>query len=156
MNIIVACVGTIKEKFYADAINEYLKRLTKFHNVNIIEVKEGKIPKNPSAQDIERVKDSESKLLQQVCKGYVVLLDINGQNITSEELSQKIEKISLSYSTLTFAIGGSYGVTNAFKQGVDFKLSYSKQTFPHQLMRVILMESLYRSATISHNITYHK
>ncbi len=156
MNIEVVCVGTIKEKYFTDAINEYLKRLSKFHNVRITEVKEAKLPKNPSDADIQKVKELESKSLQQALKGYVVLLDIKGQNLTSEELSKKIEKVALNNSTISFVIGGSYGVSEEFKKCADFKLSYSNQTFPHQLMRVVLMESLYRSATISNNITYHK
>ncbi len=156
MNINIVCVGNIKEKYFSDSINEYLKRLSKFHNVKIIEVKEGKVPKNPSAQEIEKIKQFESQLIHEQLKGYIILLDLKGVNITSEELSKKIENIAQTNSTISFVIGGSYGVSKALQERADFMLSYSKQTFPHQLMRVILLESIYRSATISHNITYHK
>lgn len=156
MNINVLCVGTLKENYFTDACNEYLKRISKFHNINVVEVKEGKLPKNPTNAEIEKVKEFESDLLEKQFKGYVVLLDLNGENLTSEELSRKIEKIGHINSTITFVIGGSYGVCDKLKSKVNYKLSYSKQTFPHQLMRVILLESIYRSATISNNITYHK
>lgn len=156
MNINVLCVGNLKEKYFVDACAEYSKRISKFHNINIIEVKEGKLPKNPTDAEIEKVKDFESDLLEKQFKGYVILLDLKGENLTSEEFSKKIEKISHINSTITFVIGGSYGVNEKLKSKADYKLSYSKQTFPHQLMRVVLLESIYRSATISNNITYHK
>ena len=156
MNINILCVGSLKEKYFVDACNEYLKRLSKFHSVNVTEVKEGKLPKNPNNGEIEKVKNQESESIKNFLKGYVVLLDVKGENITSEQLSKKIEKVSQTHSTITFVIGGSYGVNEQLKKVADYKLSYSNQTFPHQLMRVILLESLYRSATILNNITYHK
>ena len=156
MNINILCVGSLKEKFFKDACGEYVKRISKFHNISVTEVKEYKISKNPTQSEIEKVKKAESLELEKLFKGYVILLDINGENITSEQLSSKIEKISLNNSSITFVIGGSYGVSEELKQKADYKLSYSKQTFPHQLMRVVLLESVYRSATISNNITYHK
>ena len=156
MNINILCVGSLKEKFFKDACDEYVKRISKFHNISVTEVKEYKISKNPTQSEIEKVKKAESLELEKLFKGYVILLDINGENITSEQLSSKIEKISLNNSSITFVIGGSYGVSEELKQKADYKLSYSKQTFPHQLMRVVLLESVYRSATISNNITYHK
>lgn len=156
MNINILCVGSLKEKYFKDACDEYVKRISKFHNISVTEVKEYKISKNPTQSEIEKVKKAESLELEKLFKGYVILLDINGENITSEQLSSKIEKISLNNSSITFVIGGSYGVSEELKQKADYKLSYSKQTFPHQLMRVVLLESVYRSATISNNITYHK
>ena len=156
MKINILVVGSIKEKFYVDACNEYLKRLSKFHTVSVIEVDEEKLPKNYSNGDILKVKEKEGLRLEKHFKGYVVLLDVSKEMLSSEELSKKIDKLSLSYDTITFIIGGSFGVSDYIKSKVDYSFSFSKMTFPHQLFRVMLLEQIYRATTISHNITYHK
>ena len=152
----IVCVGTIKENFYTQAINEYATRLSRFDKLKIVEVAEAKLPKNASEKDIENVKKEECESLKKQCKGYVIALDKGGHKLTSEEFSTKLDKLAQITSTVTFVIGGSYGLTKEFLSGVDYTLSFSDFTFPHQLMRVILLEQLYRACTISNNITYHK
>ena len=148
INLLV--IGDIKEKFYTEAINEYKKRLTRFCNLNVIEIKES-IDKNPQ---IALKKDETN--LKPYLKGYVVALAIEGKTITSTELAQKISKLSLVNSELTFIIGASNGLSNGIKQQANELMSFSALTFPHQLMRVIFLEQLYRSFTIINNISYHK
>lgn len=156
MKINVLVVGSIKDRFYVDACNEYLKRLSKFHSVSVIEVDEEKLPKNYSDKDIERVKEKEGIRLEKHFKGYVILLDVKKDMLSSEELAAKIEKVSLTFDTITFIVGGSFGVSDAIKSKVDYAISFSKMTFPHQLFRVMLLEQIYRAATITNHITYHK
>lgn len=156
MKINIVCVGNIKEKYFSDACDEYLKRLSKFHNVSIIEVAEEKLSKNANVGDIEKVKNSESDRIEKHLKGHVVLLDICGKSYSSEAFAKKLEDLQNNSSTLTFVIGGSYGVSDGLRKKCDDKLSFSAFTFPHQLMRVVLLEQIYRATTIQNNITYHK
>ncbi len=156
MKINIVCVGNIKEKYFTDAVAEYVKRLVKWHQVQIIEVAEGKLGKNPSAKEIEQCKSSECKLLEKYLKGKVVLLDVTGQSMDSVQFSNYLTHLALDSSTVTFVIGGSNGVTDEFRKLADMRLSFSKFTYPHQLMRVILVEQIYRATTIANNITYHK
>ncbi len=156
MNINIVCVGNIKEKFIEQAIQEYKQRISKFANVNIVEVKEEKLTKNYSLKDIEICVEKESEKILNQLKGYSVLLDIDGKMLSSVELAKKMENIFLTNSTINFIIGGSYGVSEKLKNSVDFRLSFSKLTFPHQLFRVNVLEQIYRAFTIINNITYHK
>ena len=156
MKINIICVGNIKEKFYTQACDEYLKRLSKFHNVSIIELPEEKIDKNPTEADIAKVKVKESLKFEKYLKGYNVVLEVTGKQLTSPQLAKELEKISQVSFTVNFIIGGSYGLSDDIKQKANLLLSFSSFTFPHQLMRVILMEQLYRATTINNNITYHK
>lgn len=156
MKINIICVGNIKDKFYTDACEEYIKRLSKFHTTNIIEVNEEKLAKNANFGDIEVVKNCETERIKKMLKGHVVLLDIKGKSYSSEEFALKLQDMQNTTSTVTFVIGGSFGVSDKFRAECDDKVSFSKFTFPHQLMRVILLEQLYRATTILHNITYHK
>ena len=156
MNINIVCVGNIKEKFIEQAIQEYKQRISKFANVNIVEVKEEKLTKNYSLKDIEICVEKESEKILNQLKGYSVLLDIDGKMLSSVELAKKMENIFLTNSTINFIIGGSYGVSEKLKNSVDFRLSFSKLTFPHQLFRVNVIEQIYRAFTIINNITYHK
>lgn len=156
VTIKVVCVGSIKEKFYAMAIDEYVKRLSKFAKVVIKELPETKIVDKPSEKNIEQVKASETQKIIDNLEGYVVLLDLSGKPLTSEELALKIEQTMQTSSVITFVIGGSYGFLSSLKQYADFTLSFSHFTFPHQLMRVVLLEQIYRAFTITNNITYHK
>ena len=156
MKINVVCIGSIKEKYYSDAISEYLKRLSKFYNIEIIELKEEKMPKNYSNADIENIKTKESLAMEKVMKGYVIILDERGEQFSSVKMAEKLSKIMLSNSTISFVIGGSWGLSEDIKKKANMLLSFSKFTFPHQLMRVVLLEQLYRQTTILNNIPYAK
>ena len=157
MKITVACVGKIKEKFYSQAIDEYLKRLSAYANVEIFQVEDEKAPENLSPAQEKQIKDREAQKLLKGLKGYVIVLDIGGKMLDSVQLSEFIEDtMTRGASHLTFVIGGSLGLGEEILKRADYKLSFSKMTFPHQLMRVILLEQLYRSQRISHNQPYHK
>lgn len=141
----IICVGKIKEKFYRDAISEYMKRLTKYHKVTILEV---------SDSDICHERDL---ILQNIkVKDYIVTLEIDGNMLDSLELSDFIDKRLSINSNITFIIGGSLGLHDDIKKISNYRLSFSKMTFPHQLFRVILLEQLYRSFRILNNEKYHK
>lgn len=156
MKINIICVGSIKEKFYSSAINEYIKRLNKFHSVNIIEVQEEKLTKNYSQSDIAKVIVKEGIRIDKYLKGYNICLDIIGKQMDSVEFSLLLDKIALSNGVVNFVIGGSFGISEEVKKKCDMSLSFSKMTFPHQLFRVILLEQIYRATTITQNILYHK
>lgn len=156
MNINIVCVGTIKERYLSEAIQEYSTRLSKWASVKIIELAEEKLPKNYSDKDIENVKSKEGKRILDNIKGYTILMDISGKELTSVELSEKIDTIKNTSSTITFVIGGSYGVSDEVRNMANARLSFSKMTFPHQLFRVMLLEQIYRAFTISNNVAYHK
>lgn len=158
MKISVICVGKIKEKYFIDAINEYAKRLSKYINLNIIEVNDEKCPESLSEAEEENVKIAEgSRILNKIKDGYVVALAIDGKQMKSEELSAFIsDKMVRGVSHIYFIIGGSLGLSNEVLNTADFKLSFSKMTFPHQLMRVVLLEQIYRAERIMKNEPYHK
>ena len=141
----IICVGKIKEKFYRDAIEEYIKRLSKYHKVNIIEVADSNI----KTEAVEILKKIDPK-------DYIVTMEIEGKQLSSIELSNFIDKTFLTHSNITFIIGGSDGLSEEIKHKSDYKLSFSNLTFPHQLFRVILLEQIYRSFKILNNETYHK
>ena len=141
----IVCVGKIKEKFYRDAIDEYLKRMSKYHKVEIVEVMDSNM-KNEASEILKKINDKE----------FVITLEIDGNNISSLELSSFIDKTLINNSVITFVIGGSDGLDEEVKRRSNYKLSFSKMTFPHQLFRVILLEQIYRSFKIINNETYHK
>jgi 23S rRNA (pseudouridine1915-N3)-methyltransferase len=148
----ILCVGKIKERFFREAIDEYLKRLTKYTKIEIIEVSDEK----DSSKKV--ILNKEKELLNKYInsKDYIVTLEIEGKQISSEELAEKLETTLMSNSNITFIIGGSYGLHDDIKKISDYKLSFSKMTFPHQLFRIILLEQIYRSFRIINNETYHK
>ena len=153
MNIDIICVGSIKEKYYIDAIKEYSKRLTPYSGLNIIEVEEYKLSNNPSQAQINEGLEKEREIIE----SNVIALVIEGKQLSSEDLSKKIEDITIEgYSNITFLIGSSYGMSGKLKNNVNLKLSFSKMTFPHQLMRVVLIEQIYRAFRIMRNEPYHK
>lgn len=156
MKINVICVGNIKEKYFNDAINEYLKRLSRFHQVEIIELAEERMPKNYSTGDVEKVKEKECFAIENKLKGFVIALDERGEQLKSTEMAEKLSKIALSNSVVSFVIGGSWGLTDNLRKKANMVLSFSKFTFPHQLMRVVLLEQLYRVTTILNNVPYAK
>ena len=141
----IVCVGIIKEKFYRDAIDEYLKRMSKYHKVEIVEVMDNNM-KTEASDILKKIND----------KDFVITLEIDGNNMSSIELSNFIDKTLINNSIITFVIGGSDGLDEEVKKRSNYKLSFSKMTFPHQLFRVILLEQIYRSFKINNNETYHK
>lgn len=151
LKINIVCVGNLKDKFFIDASQEYLKRLSKFCICNIKELKECS-----DLNSVEQIKNAEGQEILKNVKGFFVLLDVKGTSITSEELAQNIQKISQQNSEITFAIGGSYGVSKSVKENANLTLSFSKMTFPHRLFRIMLLEQVYRAFTITNNINYHK
>lgn len=153
LKIILVCVGGIKENFFAMAVEEYKKRLSRFCELSIIEVAEN-VPNRDS--EIESNLEKDAKNIEKYIKGKLIVCDIDGRTFDSVQLANAIEKLSLQSGTLTFVIGGSNGVHQSIKQKADLLLSFSKMTFPHTLMRVIFLEQLYRTFTILGNITYHK
>ncbi|MBE6150632.1 MAG: 23S rRNA (pseudouridine(1915)-N(3))-methyltransferase RlmH [Firmicutes bacterium] len=148
----IITVGKIKEEYFKDAILEYKKRLSKYTDIDIIEVQdEGLVDTKTSLK-----KESERILKYINQKDYIITLEIEGKQLTSPELADKINNIYNTNSNITFIIGGSYGLADEIKQLSNFKLSFSKMTFPHQLFRVILLEQIYRSFKINNNESYHK
>jgi len=159
MKITIISVGKIKEKFFTDAIKEYTKRLSKYCKLTEEVILDERADESFSQMEIEQVKLKEGiKILNKVKDNtYLFVLDINGQQLRSEELAQKINTLGIDgNSDLTFVIGGSNGLSDEVLNRADFKLSFSKMTFPHQLFKVILLEQIYRAFKINAGETYHK
>ena len=159
MKITIISVGKIKEKFFEDAIKEYSKRLSKYCKLNFIEVKDEKTKENASTTEEDLVKETEGKrILDKVSSSSkVIALAIEGDEFDSVELAKEIESMRVTgTSDLTFVIGGSLGLHKSVLDRADLRLSFSKMTFPHQLMKVILLEQIYRSFRIINNEPYHK
>ncbi len=148
----IICVGKIKEKFYKEAIEEYVKRLSKYTKLQIIEVEDVNLPNEAL------IKQKEKELIEKHIseKDYVITMEIEGNELNSIELSKKLELLEQTNPNITFIIGGSYGLDDQIKKRSDYKLSFSKLTFPHQLFRVILLEQIYRAYKIKNNESYHK
>ena len=157
LNINIICVGKIKEKYLSEAIGEYSKRLSKYCNLKIIELQDEKLPSKLYNSTILEIKSKESKKIIDSIKkdSYVISLDLKGKEMSSEEFSKKIDNISLINSTITFIIGGTLGLTDDILQMSNEKICFSKMTFPHQLIRVFLLEQIFRAFKISKNETYH-
>lgn len=159
MNVTVIAVGKLKEKYWQDAVKEYSKRLGKYCRFNIVEVRESLLRGNPSAADEEAVKIAEGQEILSKIKSsdYVITLEIKGKGLSSTELAKRIDDLAIrGKSSIVFVIGGSLGLSQEVSRRADFKLSFSAMTFPHQMMRVILLEQIYRSFKIIRNETYHK
>ena len=144
LKVKIIAVGKIKEKFYTDAVAEYIKRLSRFAKVEVKELPEGSGP------------EAEADSILRACKGYVIALAIEGEKVSSEKLAAKMAKLTNEGKDVTFVIGSSCGLSDKVKQAADYKLSFSDMTFPHQLMRVILAEQVYRAFMINAGATYHK
>lgn len=141
----IICIGKIKEAFYRDAIAEYMKRLSKYQKIEIIELMDSNI------------KDEKELILKKIDnKDFIITLEIEGKQLSSVEFSELIDKTLINNSNITFIIGGSDGLDDVIKKLSNYKLSFSKMTFPHQLFRVILLEQIYRAFKILHNESYHK
>lgn len=159
MKIRIVSVGRIKEKFMQEGIKEYSKRLSRYCNLEIIEVDDEKAPENLSDKEMKQIKDKEGeKILSKIpTNSYIISLAIEGKNLSSEELSEKIESLMIEGTNeITFIIGGSLGLSKEVLETSNFKLSFSKMTFPHQLMRVVLLEQIYRGFRIMKGEPYHK
>jgi len=159
MNLTIISVGKLKEKYLKEGINEYLKRLSKYAKVEIIEVPDEKAPENLSQREEENIKDKEGQNILKHIKDnmFVVALDIQGKHLSSEEFAQFLSQRAIEgKSSIAFIIGGSIGLSKSVLNRADFKLSFSKMTFPHQLMRLILLEQIYRAYRIISGEPYHK
>lgn len=155
----IICVGKLKEKYLRDACAEYTKRLTAFCKLHIIELQPFALSQNPAEAEINEGLRQEGKLILSKIpdSAYVVAMCIEGKQISSPEFSQKIQDVALGgHSTVTFIIGGSFGLSDEVKKRADYKLSMSEMTFPHQLARVMLLEQIYRAFQISSGGKYHK
>ena len=148
----IIAVGYLKEKYLKEAVEEYTKRIKKYTNIEIIEVKDEGIVEINKALKLE-----EEKILKHISeKDFLITLEIEGKEYNSEEFAKKIEKITIENSNITFIIGGSYGISDEIKNKANLHLSFSKMTFPHQLFRVLLLEQIYRAYKINNNEKYHK
>ena len=159
MKITILCVGKIKEKYFTDAIAEYAKRLSRYCTLEMKEMADEKTPDKASSAEEAQIREKEGTRILKVLNksSYVIALCIDGKRLDSVELSEKVQKIGLEgKSHITFVIGGSLGLAPEVIEKADFKLSFSAMTFPHQLMRVILLEQVYRGYRIANNEPYHK
>ena len=159
MKIAIVCVGKVKEKFYQDAVKEYSKRLSRYTKLDIAEVADEKAEEQSTEVEINLVKDKEGERILKAIKddGYIVCLAIDGRQLDPVELSEKMNNLFVTgKSHIYFDIGGSLGLSDNVLKRADMKLSFSRMTFPHQLMRVILLEQIYRGFRIMNNEPYHK
>lgn len=159
MNIDIICIGKLKEKYIKEACDEYTKRLNRFCKINIKELPEARLNQAPSQKDIERavIKEGEDILSQIPPNSFVIALCVEGLQLSSTELAGQIAQIGIDgKSSIAFIIGGSEGLSSNIKNICHIRLSFSKMTFPHQLMRVFLLEQIYRAFKINANETYHK
>ena len=158
LNINVICVGKIKEKYLKDAIDEYSKRLSRYCKLKITELSDEKIPDKLNASLENDIKEKEcAKILNHIKKdSYIIALDLKGTQFSSEDFSKKLDNLSMENSNITFIIGGSLGLTTSLLNSCDLKICFSKMTFPHQLIRVFLLEQIFRAFKISNGETYHR
>ena len=148
----IICVGKIKEKYLIDAVKEYSKRISKYNKIEIIEVADDS--NDNFGITLEKEKANILRYLNE--KDYLITLEIEGNNLTSVEFADKIDKVLIGYPNITFIIGGSHGLHSLIKEKSNYSLSFSKLTFPHQLFRVMLLEQIYRAFKILKNESYHK
>ncbi len=157
LSINIVCIGKIKENYLKEAIEEYSKRISKYCNIKIIELQDEKLPDKMYQSLLDGVKEKEcSKIKENLKKdSYIIALDLKGKEYSSEEFSKKIEDVSITNSSITFIIGGTLGLNDEIRKLANEKICFSKMTFPHQLIRVFLLEQIYRAFKISKNETYH-
>ena len=158
MKIKIYSIGKIKEQYLKDGINEYIKRISPYSNVEIIEVADSKVKDNPNQSDINKAKNEEGERVLKLLKtDYLIGLDMNKQEFTSEDFAEFLnKKLVEGGSNISFVIGGSYGLSDALKARCNTSISLSKLTFLHQMTRLILLEQIYRAFKILNNETYHK
>ena len=159
LHIDIICIGKVKESFFREAIQEYSKRLSKYCILNIQELPDEKIPLTLNEKNINQIKEKESnRIASHIKKGsYVICLDLNGKEFSSTDLAENINSLSLTnFSNITFIIGGSLGLSKELLNSANQKICFSKLTFPHQLIRIFLLEQLFRSFKILNGETYHR
>lgn len=158
MKIKIYAIGKIKEQYLKDGISEYLKRISPYASIEIVEVQDSKVKDNPNSSDIKKAKDEEGeRVLKLIKNDYLVGLDMNKKEYLSEEFAEFIDnKMVEGGSSISFVIGGSYGLSDALKERCNSSISLSKMTFLHQMTRLILLEQIYRAFKILNNETYHK
>ncbi len=158
MNIKIICLGKLKEKYLLDGVNEYIKRISKYANISIIELPDETIPENPSEKEVLHIQEIEAEKIKKNIKpqDYIISLDLTGKQLTSEEFADKIQDISLKgFGTIDFIIGGTTGLSRSLVTNSNFVFSFSKLTFPHQLIRLFLSEQIFRAFKILNNEKYH-
>ena len=159
MNISIIAVGKLKEKYLKQAIDEYSKRLSRYSKLEVIELPDEKTPDNASEKEEQQIKEKEGRLILSKIKdnSYVIAMDLKGKQITSEEFASFISNCGVTgNSNIVFIIGGSLGLSEGVIKRANYKLCFSKMTFPHQLFRVMLLEQVYRGFRIINNEPYHK
>jgi len=158
MNVTVICVGKLKEAYLKDGCAEYVKRLSAYARVQVVEVAEERAADNPSAAEILNILEKEGKrIIEKIPKGsFVIPMCIEGREFSSPDFSKELEKISMQHSGVAFIIGGSFGLSDEVKALGRLKLSFGKLTLPHQLARMVLLEQIYRAFSISNHSKYHK
>ena len=161
MNIEIICTGKFKERYWQDAAAEYSKRLSRFCKLTITELPESRLPDKAGPAEEQQVIENESravlKKLESMPQSFVIALAVNGKSLSSEQLAEKIDELGLSgKSRVVFVIGGSLGLSDELLRACDMRLSFSAMTFPHQMMRVILLEQIYRAFKINAGESYHK
>lgn len=158
LNIHIVCIGKVKESYLRDAINEYSKRLSKYCKLTILELPDEKIPDKLNENLANEIKEKESNaILNHIKKdSYIICLDLTGKEFSSEDFSRNLDNLSLQTSHITFVIGGSLGLSSEILKKAHQKIGFSKMTFPHQLIRVFLLEQIFRGFKISNGETYHR
>lgn len=156
LKVKIVAVGKIKEKYFIDAINEYAKRLSRYANFSIVEVKEENFVMEPNDSEKAEILRREGANIKKELSGYIVAMCIEGKKLSSVDLANTLDKIKNSNSEITFIIGGSYGIDESVKKLANLKLSISDMTFPHTLCRVLLVEQIYRAFSIINDGKYHK
>ena len=158
LNINIICIGKIKEQYLKSAIEEYSKRLSRYCKLNILELPDEKIPDKLNNNLSNEIKTKEcNNIINHLKKdSYIIALDLTGNELSSEEFSKTIENVSMENSSITFIIGGSLGLTKELLNKCNKKICFSKMTFPHQLIRIFLLEQIFRAFKISNNETYHR
>ena len=158
LSISILCVGKVKERFFSEAIDEYKKRLSRYCKLEILEVPDEKIPEKLNDKIEQDIKNKEcERIISHIKKDSLIFcLDLKGKEYSSEEFSKLIDKVSIESSNITFVIGGSLGISEKMLKLSDKKICFSKMTFPHQLIRVFLLEQIFRAFKISNGEVYHR
>ena len=158
LSVKIVVVGNLKEEFFRAAEAEYLKRLGGFCKIDVVQLKEERVPDKPSQSEIEAVLTKESKAILAAVpqKAYKIAMCVEGKQLSSEELALQIDRVATTHGEICFVIGSSHGLSDSVKSACDLRVSVSKLTFPHQMMRVLLLETVYRSLSILHGSKYHK
>ena len=158
MNINIICIGKLKENYLVDGVKEYCKRISKYATIKILELPDEPFSDSPSLKEIQSIQKIEAEKILKYIKphDYTISLDLTGKQLTSEEFSAKLEEVTLNgFSTINFIIGGSLGISRELVANSSFVFSFSKLTFPHQLIRLFLVEQIFRAFKISHHEKYH-